>query len=183
MQTYQGCMIELMDEGLTESTADDPKRDLARRWTAMALRQLDSKGMGLLLQFLYESGLVRKSTGEEEPQLALVDLRGADLRGADLKLANLRGADLHRTDLSEADLSWANLTRADLREANLRGANLRGADLRGAEVTDRQLARAEALEEASLPSGAKYTGKLSLNLPHQNRSSKTPRMIDHEARR
>lgn len=115
-----------------------------------ALFELDGKGKGELLRFLYE----RRLLAGEKP---LVGLHDADFRGVILTDANLNGICLDEIDLSNAKISGAHLERgrlsgatlskalmrqADLREAslngvnlsnaNLDGANLEGADLRGA---------------------------------------------------
>jgi len=91
--------------------------------------------------------------------LGWANLSGADLRGADLIAANLSGAVLVAANLSRAELLWANLTGADLSGANLAGAGLIDANLNWANLsearntTNRQLARAEHLLNATLSNG------------------------------
>ncbi len=139
---------------------------LARARTLTALRGLDSKRKGFLVQFIYEAGLisVRDNNGKRygpvinlyQSDLTNADLSGAglweaNLRGADLSGANLRGANLFAANLSSpfpsfyeaTDLSGANLSGANLRDANLSGANLSGANLRGADLSGADLSGAD----------------------------------------
>jgi hypothetical protein len=169
LRPYLDRMAKVMDEGLGESAADNPKRDLARRWTATALRQLDSEGTGLLLRFLYESGLI--GGAGTDPNEGIVSLKGVYLGAADLSEANLQGADLRGADLTTADLEGADLGEANLQgtclllallsKANLRGADLRGADLHHAFLEEADLREADLrgafLDEASL-NGANLSG-------------------------
>lgn len=173
LQPYLNRMIKLIEGGLGESAAGDPKRDLARRWTQTALRQLDRDGKGALLRFLYESGLIGGSGTDRDE--SIVSLKGADLRGSDLSGAKLRGAnlseaclwagDMRRADLSEAHLSWAamagadlsgailsraDLTGARLGETNLSDANLSGANLIGADLSAANLRRAKVDDSTQL---------------------------------
>lgn len=137
----------LLKEGLRASEPEAEVREVARAQVLTALRQLDGKRRGILLQFLYESGLIEKgdpfvdlataSLQEAHLPLAVLsraELRGVNLRGANLQGAHLNEADLRGANLIEADLSVANLERANLHEADLRRANLRGADLRQANL-------------------------------------------------
>ncbi|MGQ9599072.1 MAG: pentapeptide repeat-containing protein [Anaerolineae bacterium] len=133
----------LLKEGLRASEPEAEVREVARAQVLTALRQLDGKRRGILLQFLYESGLIEKgdpfvdlaTASLQEAYLPMAVLNRAELRGVNLRGANLQGAHLNEADLRganliEADLSVANLERANLHEADLRRANLRGADLR-----------------------------------------------------
>jgi uncharacterized protein YjbI with pentapeptide repeats len=99
------------------------------------------------------------------------DLSFANLLDADLSFADLRGATLFLPELHNADLSFANLESADLGGGDLTDdfmiafdyslldtVNLRGANLRGAKgLTNKKLARAESLVEATLPDGTEMT--------------------------
>jgi uncharacterized protein YjbI with pentapeptide repeats len=121
----------LLDKGLATSKQDQPVRSIARSSTLTAVRQLDSDRKGILVQFLYESGLIRNTEDESSEQIdPIIDLSGADLRGtslgggADLSNANLGYADLTGANLTGAFLSGANLRDTDLSNANLSGANL-----------------------------------------------------------
>ncbi len=152
MRVYLQCMIELIDGGLGESAADDPKRCTARLQTQAALPQLDGEGKGLLLRFLYESGLIGGAgTGPSE---GIVSLKSVDLRRASLTETDLNGADLSEAALSEAALSGANLSEADLSGTDLSGADLSKANLQGTRLLLSRLNRANlrgaALRDANL---------------------------------
>jgi hypothetical protein len=82
---------------------------------------------------------LRRSAGEEVPDLSAADLRGADLSKADLSKAALSKAALRRADLTWADLGGANLSAANLSAANLGGANLGGANLSAADLSEADL--------------------------------------------
>jgi uncharacterized protein YjbI with pentapeptide repeats len=125
LKAYIDSMSELLlHENLRESGEDDEVQKIARVRTLTVLPRLDGKRKGLVLQFLYESGLINK------------DNWIIDLKGADLSKANLGEADLY-----EAYLSGANLSEADLYDANLNGAILFDANL-----TEACLAQANLLE-------------------------------------
>ena len=119
-----------MSELLLDQNLKDPKvRELARARTLTALRSLDPFRKGVLVQFLYESGLI-----SNEHQV--VDLTGADLSNVDLSNANLSGANLSGANLFGANLSNATLTHAFLFEATVTGANLSNATLIDANLSD-----------------------------------------------
>ena len=109
---------------------DDEVRNLARVRTLTTLARLDATRKRTLLQFLYESGLL-KVVKPKRDLGGIIDLRGANLRGVDL-----RAADLGKVFLKGADLRGANLRGADLRGADLGEAMLEGANLRGAYADD-----------------------------------------------
>jgi hypothetical protein len=167
LQTYLTQMSELLldkDMALTEGSLEERNvaRTVARMRTLTALRQLDPSRKAVVLNFLWDAGLIRRYREYDSPPL--VDLRGADLRRSALRTANLRSASLRRVDLSDADLrsaelSGADLSDADLSEADLRstglsdadlsGADLRGANLRGADLRGTRLKFAD-LRDADL---------------------------------
>jgi uncharacterized protein YjbI with pentapeptide repeats len=152
-QTYLDRVAALLGGEWHESGEGFLEANVIRAQTLTALRQLDGERKGLLLQFLYESGLIgRLAPGEIGPPgvvEALVELRGADLNGA-----NLSGADLSHARLRGANLWGANLSDAELDGTNLSGAILSGADFTGARVTGAQLDLAKSLEGTTLPIGA-----------------------------
>jgi hypothetical protein len=159
---------------------------LARARTITLLRRLDPRRKRSVLDFLYESRLIKGTPvimlGSPDLDYGAADLSGADLRGAvlsgadlsgphngaNLSGANLRGAELSLANLSratlrEADLQYANLwnanlSHANLSNANLSSANLSGADLRGAMgVTREKLEQETRTHEGTiLPNGQKY---------------------------
>jgi len=159
LQAYLDRIMELVHEELNEYHPLSLRRLFARGRTVSLLWQLDPKRKSVLLQTLYESGLIIKGREGEEERNPVIGLSGADLsevalrerhlpdaalRGADMKGANLErtflaGADLRGANLSHAYLGraggWASIYDAtDLRDANLRDANLYRADLSGANL-------------------------------------------------
>ncbi len=107
-------------------------RIVARAQTLAVLQGLDPKRKRILLQFLYEAGLIfgnRPIEAESIPRTPpIVELDGAALR--------------------EADLSGANLRRADLRGADIEGAKGKSKD----ELED----HSSSLEGATMPDGSKH---------------------------
>lgn len=183
LQAYLDNITELLlKENLLTSEPDDPVREVARVRTVTALRILDGKRNGTLLQFLSDAGLVSSDKDNtvidlsatrvrgidlREANLFLVDLRqayleDADLRGAALFGTDLRGAYLHRADLKGAVLFEADLHGTYLLGADLDGAALSGVDLREARVTDEQLAQAMTLVGTTMPDGSLYNGRFIL---------------------
>ena len=92
LQAYLDQMSRLMldkDRPLRRAEQGDEVQTLARARTLTALTRLDASRKRSVLQFLYESDLVKKGH-------VVVDLRGADLSEANLSGADLSGADLIR---------------------------------------------------------------------------------------
>ncbi len=128
--------LDRMSELLLNQNVHDPKvRELARARTVTALRSLDPFRKGVLVQFLYESGLISNAH-------PVVDLTGADLSNADLSRATLSNAHLSGAYLSGATLSGANLSNADLTDAFLFEANVTTANLSNANLSDANLSDA-----------------------------------------
>jgi uncharacterized protein YjbI with pentapeptide repeats len=136
LQAYLDQMSQLLadkERPLHRAQPRDSLSTVARARTLTVLPRMEKDRKRSVVQFLYESGLIKKNS-------LVVELHGADLREANLRRANLleadlSGADLRRADLSDADLSgavlrWTELLEADLIGANLSGANLNKADLR-----------------------------------------------------
>ncbi len=175
-QSFLDNMEKLILAGLKNSKRDDDIRELARSRTLATLRSLDGKRKGLLLHFLYESGLILESkTGEDDHPI--ISLRSADLSETDVSAntrtitltdwssikavpvsffnrANLSGVDLHKANLSNAYLAGTNLSGANLKGANLQGAvlseaSLSGANLYGADLSDAHLEKT-CLEKCDL---------------------------------
>ena len=162
LQAYIQDMTELMlDKGLATSKQDQPIRSIARSNTLTAVRQLDGNRKGILLQFLYESNLIKGI----DP---IINLSGANLRdanmssdiiqdtfvsrfGANLSNANLSGVNLGFANLELVSLLGANLSFADLSNANLNSATLSHADLSYADLGFADLTVAD-LEGADLRS-------------------------------
>jgi uncharacterized protein YjbI with pentapeptide repeats len=113
--------LKLNNEANSNQPDDAPV--IVRSQTLAVLEGLhpDPTRKRIVVQFLYESGLIDK----EKPT---VSLARANLRGADLSGIDLSGADLSGADLSEADLRETNLSATALRHANLLGVHVSGAD-------------------------------------------------------
>ena len=155
LQEYIDKMSELLlHEKLRESDEDDCEvRKIARVRTLTVLPRLDGERKGSVVQFLYESGLIKDKR--------IVNLSGADLSQANLLGFILAGAYLNEVNLSYANMQFANLIGANLNIANLFQANLYLADLSGANlsrafVTDEQLAKAKSLKGVTMPDGTKH---------------------------
>ena len=100
--------------------------------------------------------VIGRRKGQELPDLAKVNIRGANLSGANLRGADLDSANLNSAYLSSASLSGANLIGANLAGANLTSANLIRVDLTGADLSGANLGLAD-LNGAYL-SGANLSG-------------------------
>lgn len=147
LDSYFDRMTELLlKEKLKESPVDSEARALARTLSLTALRNLDGKRKGQVIQFLYESKLIFTGKGKTIVYLEMADLTEADLSGlhlenvhlntcnlrkANFKGAWLKGANLNMSKLQEADLSDVPLDYGSLDMAILIGANLEGAMLWG----------------------------------------------------
>jgi uncharacterized protein YjbI with pentapeptide repeats len=160
----------LLDKNLRTSQEGDEVRSIARTLTLTALRGLDETRKSLVVQFLYESGLINRQSildmsladlrkiNLKYAKLDWISLPKANLRGANLQSASLIGANFYFADLDEADFSWANLTNANLRAglsgadlaaARLDGSTLDGANLQGAKLINASLIGA-SLRHANL---------------------------------
>jgi uncharacterized protein YjbI with pentapeptide repeats len=150
LQNYLDKMTDLLlEHNLVTVGPEAEVKNVARSRTLTTLRTLDPTRKGLLVSFLYESGLIKlevpivslKKADLSGAALTYADLSGADLTNANLRGANLKGADLRGTYLMGADLMDANLKGADLTEANLTMANLSGANLTYADLIGAYLTR------------------------------------------
>ena len=97
LQAYYEQIGNLITEYDLLNTERKEIRELARGQTLTVLQEVDGKGKGSLLTFLYGAGLI----GAENPAVTLIV---ANLRGADLQRANLQGANLQRANLQGAHL-------------------------------------------------------------------------------
>ncbi len=137
---------------LYTSKSGEQVRVVARAQTLAALRQLNGKRKGVVLQFLSESGLI---TGRGKQPETIISLDGADLSGALLDRAILEGTDLDRAILEGAHLSGAILRGASLKWADLKDAHLEGAYLEAADLRGARLDRVN-LSGAVMPDGTKH---------------------------
>jgi uncharacterized protein YjbI with pentapeptide repeats len=146
LQAYLDQMTELvLDKNLRDSKEESEVRTLARARTLTVLGRLGPDRKTSVVQFLYESHLIRKGNpivDLENADLSEADLRLDNLSEADLSYANLRGANLSYADLSDAYLRGAKLSGADLSTANLNYADLSYANLRGAKLSGAELSTA-----------------------------------------
>lgn len=162
LQNYVSTMSDLLlKENLRGSQSGGVVRQVAEAQTLTALQNLNPARKGILVKFLYDSGLIFNHTidygshyaGEPsynptiEPPL-IISLQSADLSDADLSYANLEGADFFGANLRGANFSYADLRGANLSclpysagctqlsRNNFEGVNLLGADLTGAALFD-----------------------------------------------
>jgi uncharacterized protein YjbI with pentapeptide repeats len=123
----------------------DDLSTVARAQTLAVLEGLDPDRKRILLQFLYESNLIKVDK-------AIISLVGANLKWANLQGAKLQGAFLKEAILKGANLQGADLQGAGLERAELERAWLQGANLRGTKgLTQEQLDAAYGNEETELP--------------------------------
>lgn len=157
LQTYIDHMSELLlDEQLRNSEDRSEIRSVARTRTILTLRQLDGERKALLIQFLYESGLIQNTNTIinlrntdfrgmprgpriDRDETNSVDLSGTDFSGVVFAEANFASTYLRNADFSNAYLSGTDFGSADLRNANFSGANLSGANLSDANLTGANL--------------------------------------------
>ncbi len=151
---------------------------LARTLTLVVLRRLDGDQKAVVVQFLWEAGLIKDRrrwkklnewplwpewNNEYPSRLPIVSLENADLRGIDLSGSLLAafGAPFDEATVSDSrgkvlyqiregvDLTGADLRGADFSEANLSNASFQEADLRGA-VFDGATMSAAIFDQACL---------------------------------
>ena len=182
LQAYLDQMTDLiLEKNLRDSKEESEVRTLARARTLTALGRLGPDRKRSVVQFLYESHLIREGN-------LIIDLENADLSGADLRLdtlieadlsdANLSGAnlsdaglfkvDLIGAKLSDANLNYANLNYANLIGAQLSNANLNEADLRGATLSNATLAFATLASATLLEADLRGADLSSADLSYAN---------------
>jgi len=90
LQAYYEQIGNLITEYDLRTTQREEIRELARGQTLTVLREVDGKGKGSLLTFLYGAGLI----GTQDPAVVLTgaDLREAALQGRTLSRVDLRGS-------------------------------------------------------------------------------------------
>lgn len=104
-------------------------RYLIRSRTLSALRQLDGHRKAVVLQFLYELGLIGKdpvivlngadftNSYLDNCTLMSCELRGGDFSGSSIREANLRGADLCACNFTNVDFSKTDMTGSNLEQS------------------------------------------------------------------
>ncbi|UXE63688.1 MAG: pentapeptide repeat-containing protein [Woronichinia naegeliana WA131] len=212
LKTYINDMkASLLDKDypLKDSKKNSESRSIARTITLTTLTQLNSEQdqqkakegkynqrKGLIIQFLYESGLIKF-----DPKVAsIISLNTADLAFANLENANLYNANLYnanlynaylynaylesaklnRTNFKSANfksanlkfayLGGANLKSADLKSANLEGANLKSANLTSADLSFANLYNAKNLTNQQIKSACSWEKAIYTEPDQRNRS-------------
>jgi uncharacterized protein YjbI with pentapeptide repeats len=120
----------LIEQPLRRARPGDNLSTVVRAQTLAVLEGLDPNRKRILLQFLYESGLI--DSHKPVVSLAAANLSEAELSEANLSHADLSGAFLWKAILTKAKLGEANLGEANLSHADLSHADLSHADLGGA---------------------------------------------------
>ncbi|HMI81317.1 MAG TPA: pentapeptide repeat-containing protein [Solirubrobacterales bacterium] len=171
---------DLPDVGIRYAGMEEPSdaQTLARTLTLVVLRRLDGDQKAVVVQFLWETGLIKDHrrwkklnewplwpewNNEYPSRLPVVSLENADLRGVDLSGSRLAafGAPRGSGTLTDSqgrvlyqlregiDLTGADLRGADFSEANLSNASFQDADLRGA-VFDGAILTAAVFDRACI---------------------------------
>jgi hypothetical protein len=182
LQTYLDRMsLMLVERPLLTARPGEPLSVVARALTLTILERLDEYRKRVVLEFLYEAGLINRDRpvidlGDTYPRanrmMATLGLEGdlaelyrgggfvrapgfesAQLQAATLARSHLRAAHLKGAHLQAANLEAADLREANLQLAHLKGASLREADLRGANL-QLALVADEQLPEARSLQGA-----------------------------
>lgn len=186
LQTYIDNIQDLLLNHNLLGTSPKPKndtdkaliqevQDLAKARTVTAVQRLDPDRKGILLQFLYTSGLI--TVDKVVVSLDKVDLSGIrisdvpdssinvmvqnympgiDLQGANLNLADLQDMNFVNANLAFTLLQNANLSQDWLNQAYLSGSDLEHSNLSGAELSNAYL-NGTSLVGANL-SGADLSG-------------------------
>jgi hypothetical protein len=118
LQAYIDNMSALLLEmDLRDPVEIEKVRKIARVRTLTVLPRCDGRRKAIVLQFLFESDLIKKEN-------KVIDLEGADFSGAELCRAQLSKADLSRANMCKANLIEVNLIEAKLCSTILIGANV-----------------------------------------------------------
>jgi len=159
LQRYYEEMGRLITTGeLLEAKAGDAVQTVAQARTSNVLSLLDGTRQASVVQFLYDSKLIEKSTNQECASITYINPRYGDPKAEEcLPIIPLYGMDLSYADLRLTYLPDANLSGAYLADAVLNEANLRGADLRRTRLEDADLSGVTDLKGADL-SGAILDG-------------------------
>lgn len=127
---FEQAIVILTTEAVDPTCLNEMKQKLLRTLVLSAVRQLDGKRKGLVLQFLYETSLILKRA-EEDP---IVDLNGADLSNAVLAGGNLAECDLRGVNFENANFTNSNLLNADIRGSKFTNSDMTGVNLTGAQT-------------------------------------------------
>jgi uncharacterized protein YjbI with pentapeptide repeats len=150
------------DYPLKDLEKNSESSSIARTITLTTLTQLNSEQdqqkakerkynqrKGLIMQFLYESDLIKIDPKVNSKFDSIIFLDKADFTFANLERAHLYGVHLYGVHLYGANLKSAHLYGANLKSANLESANLKSAILKSANLYNANLERAN-LSRANL---------------------------------
>ena len=163
---YLDLMTNLLLKEKLKSNPENPEvKILARTQTLRLFRESDRGRKVVVLQFLFESGLIFKDpvvnlngADLEDADLDGIILRGVSIKGAYFSKTSLKDSKLDESDFSASDFNSANLSNStfegtilryanfvnskirncDLRKANLEGADFTNADLKNTHITNEQ---------------------------------------------
>jgi uncharacterized protein YjbI with pentapeptide repeats len=129
----------ILEKNLLICSQESALRKLARTITKITLHEVNGSRRGIIIRFLYESGLV----SQKDP---IIFLSGSDCREAELSYAMLQevtliqingsGTIFSRANLSMSRLNESNFSNADFSSADLRNSNISRANLSGAKLTN-----------------------------------------------
>ncbi len=131
LQNYIDRMTDLLLRGnhkIADSVDGSIIRKVARSMTINTLRVLGKfdRRQGLVILFLYESGLINKEN-------SFIDLHGADAMDVQLNLATIESANLSDINFNEANFEYSILTNTDFSNSRFRLANFYSAFLENAQ--------------------------------------------------
>lgn len=166
LNSFINVMTDLLQNQNLSNNPSSQIRAIAKTRINMALSNLDGARKGQVLQFLFESELIKIT-----PKLRLIganfndsildqivlydsEIRGVNFKNASIKNANLNGivfnssnfegANLSGSLVVSADFGYTNLTgcklkNMDLTSVDFEGANLSNANLKGSKIKQAQL--------------------------------------------
>jgi len=166
----------LIKQPLRRASPSDNLSTVVRAQTLTVLVGLDPDRKRILLQFLYDSGLIKRDKPVvdlsyadlteanlsrirlDDASLRFANVSDANLKGASLNRANLYWSDLTEANLGEADLNFANLSQTYLDGVNLTMARLHGCNFKGAKDITKDKIEKEAftLGRATMPDGSTH---------------------------
>ena len=119
------------------------RKSLARSRTLSILKGLGKERKEQVIQFLYESELIKKPifVGMKLADLANanfkgITLEGACLNGVDLSNSLLDEAKMEGAELRQANLRWSKMNKSHMSLADLSNANMENANMKGAILSD-----------------------------------------------
>jgi uncharacterized protein YjbI with pentapeptide repeats len=151
----------LLNHNLRGSKPEDEIRNVVRTETFSTLSQLDGNRKGILIQFLYQEGLISTPSTTSDRNNPIIPLDGADLRnismsGTGVAIISQKHGSLNAFICNQShtvlliklkqqpmmkgiDLSGIDLKGADLSNSNIRCVYLNNADLENVNLTDTEM--------------------------------------------